>query len=206
MRGMAWFLCGVVVLFAVAVTGGVAFLMGAHGFSAREQPSALERWIVLRARSMAADAGSGRSADESLRRFSSSARRRRGRTGPITARPAMPITAAATPRLESTCIRQLPTCEGRIRRTSATASCSTSSRTGFGLTGMPAWSSGSEHDTEDSWKLVRFIRHLPMLTAEEAAEMQELNPKSPDELKEEQEEQEFLNGDQPHEHTQHEHH
>ena len=51
-----------------------------------------------------------------------------------------------------------------------------------------------------------FIRHLPKLTAEEEAEMQGLNPKSPDELKEEQEEKEFLNGDQSHEHTQHEHH
>jgi hypothetical protein len=56
-------------------------------------------------------------------------------------------------------------------------------------------------------ELVRFIRHLPKLTAEEEAEMQELNPKSPDELKEEQEEKEFLNGDQSHEHTpQHEQH
>jgi hypothetical protein len=46
--------------------------------------------------------------------------------------------------------------------------------------------------------------------------MKELNPKSPDELKEEQEEREFLNGsqaieqtkngDQSHEHAQHEHH
>jgi hypothetical protein len=49
---------------------------------------------------------------------------------------------------------------------------------------MPAWGSGSDHDTEDSWKLVRFIRHLPKLTTEEEAKMQELNPKSPDELKE----------------------
>jgi mono/diheme cytochrome c family protein len=78
---------------------------------------------------------------------------------------------------------------------------------GIRLTGMPGWGSGADHDTEDSWKLVRFIRHLPKLTAEEEAEMQELNPKSPDELKEEQEEKEFLNGDQSREQTpQHEHH
>jgi mono/diheme cytochrome c family protein len=77
---------------------------------------------------------------------------------------------------------------------------------GIRLTGMPAWGSGSEHDNQDSWKLVRFIRHLPKLTAEEDAEMKEMNPKSPDELKEEQEEREFLNGDQSHEHAQHEHH
>jgi hypothetical protein len=73
---------------------------------------------------------------------------------------------------------------------------------------MPAWGGGSGHDAEDSWKLVRFIRHLPQITAEEEAEMQALNPKTPDELKEEQEEREFLNGGSSNEHEQagHEHH
>jgi mono/diheme cytochrome c family protein len=77
---------------------------------------------------------------------------------------------------------------------------------GIRMTGMPAWGSGSPHDEQDSWKLVRFIRHLPQLTADEEREMQSLNPKSPDELKEEQEERDFLNGDQSHEHTAHQHH
>jgi mono/diheme cytochrome c family protein len=77
---------------------------------------------------------------------------------------------------------------------------------GVRFTGMPGWASGAHHDEEDSWKLVRFIRHLPQLTAAEEREMEALNPKSPDELKEEQEEKEFLNGDQPHEHTEHHHH
>lgn len=48
--------------------------------------------------------------------------------------------------------------------------------------------------------LVRFIRHLPKVTAEELTEMQKMNPKSPDDMKEEREEREFLNGDKPHEH------
>lgn len=77
---------------------------------------------------------------------------------------------------------------------------------GVRLTGMPAWSSGSEHDTQDSWKLVRFVRQLPKLSAEEEQEMKKMNPKTPDELKEEQEEREFLNGGESHEHSQHEHH
>ena len=77
---------------------------------------------------------------------------------------------------------------------------------GIRMTGMPAWGSGSQHDQQDSWKLVRFIRHLPQLTAAEEREMQALNPKSPDELKEEQEERDFLNGDQSHEHAEHHHH
>ena len=77
---------------------------------------------------------------------------------------------------------------------------------GVRLTGMPAWGSGSEHDTQDSWKLVRFIRHLPKLSTEEEQEMEQMNPKTPDELKEEQEEREFLNGGKSHEYAQHEHH
>ena len=77
---------------------------------------------------------------------------------------------------------------------------------GVRLTGMPGWATGAHHDEEDSWKLVRFIRHLPQLTPAEEREMEALNPKSPDELKEEQEEKEFLNGDQPHEHEHTEHH
>jgi hypothetical protein len=77
---------------------------------------------------------------------------------------------------------------------------------GVRLTGMPSWGSGADHDEQDSWKLVRFIRHLPKLTTEEEQEMQTLNPTSPDELKEEEEEREFLNGGQPDEHKQHEHH
>jgi hypothetical protein len=68
------------------------------------------------------------------------------------------------------------------------------------------WGSGSQHDEQDSWKLVRFIRHLPQLTAAEEREIEALNPKSLDELKEEQEEEEFLNGGQSHEHALREHH
>ena len=72
------------------------------------------------------------------------------------------------------------------------------------MTGMPGWG-GPNHDDLASWKLVRFIRHLPRLTPQEELDMQTLNPKSPDELKEEQEENEFLNGGTPHEPA-HQHH
>ena len=67
---------------------------------------------------------------------------------------------------------------------------------GVRLTGMPAFGgAGSEHGgTDDSWKLVHFIRHLPTLTAEERLEMEKYNPKGPDDRAEEQEENDFLNG------------
>src|SRR6202140_3412983 len=57
MRKLAWCVVGALALLAVMVLGGCVFLMGAHGFSAREQPGALERWTARRARSMAVPAG-----------------------------------------------------------------------------------------------------------------------------------------------------
>jgi mono/diheme cytochrome c family protein len=76
---------------------------------------------------------------------------------------------------------------------------------GIRLTGMPAWGSGSERDQQDTWKLVRFIRHLPSLTAVQLEQMKEFNPRSPQEIREEMEEQEFLNGGPVHPHEQQHH-
>lgn len=77
---------------------------------------------------------------------------------------------------------------------------------GVRFTGMPAF--GGEHGSEeDSWKLVRFIRHLPQLSPDERMEMERNNPKGPEDREEEQEENEFLKGqpvqqkpEQPHHH------
>jgi len=67
---------------------------------------------------------------------------------------------------------------------------------GVRLTGMPAFGGSADaHGGADaSWKLVRFIRHLPSLTPEERLEMEKYNPKGPDDRQEEQEEDDFLNG------------
>jgi mono/diheme cytochrome c family protein len=62
---------------------------------------------------------------------------------------------------------------------------------GIRLTGMPAWGGPTQDD--DSWKLVAFIRHLPQLTPQELKEMEQLNPKGPGERSEEEEEERFLN-------------
>jgi mono/diheme cytochrome c family protein len=64
---------------------------------------------------------------------------------------------------------------------------------GVRFTGMPAF--GGAHGSEqDSWKLVRFIRHLPQLSDEERIEMERYNPKGPGDREEEQEENDFLGG------------
>jgi mono/diheme cytochrome c family protein len=64
---------------------------------------------------------------------------------------------------------------------------------GVRFTGMPAFG-GAPGSQQDSWKLVRFIRHLPQLTGEERMEMERYNPKGPGDLEEEQEENDFLRG------------
>jgi mono/diheme cytochrome c family protein len=62
---------------------------------------------------------------------------------------------------------------------------------GIRLTGMPAW--GGPGKDDDSWKLVLFIRHLPQMTQQEMKEMEQFNPKSAADRSEEEEEQRFLN-------------
>jgi len=64
---------------------------------------------------------------------------------------------------------------------------------GVRFTGMPAFG-GAQGSEQDSWKLVRFIRHLPQLSDEERMEMERYNPKGPEDLEEEQEENDFLRG------------
>jgi mono/diheme cytochrome c family protein len=66
---------------------------------------------------------------------------------------------------------------------------------GVRFTGMPSFASHGMSD--DSWKLVLFIRHLPQLTAEEHIEMSRYNPKGPEDREEEKNEDEFLKGTTP---------
>ena len=64
---------------------------------------------------------------------------------------------------------------------------------GIRFTGMPGWGNGTNAGEESSWRLVRFIRHLPMLTAAELDAMKARNPRSPEEIRYEIEEERFLN-------------
>ena len=64
---------------------------------------------------------------------------------------------------------------------------------GIRLTGMPAWGNGTAESAHGSWTLVHFIRHLPQLTEEEIAEMAKLNANPAAEAAA-KEEEEFLAG------------
>ena len=77
---------------------------------------------------------------------------------------------------------------------------------GVRFTGMPGFATDGSQD-QDSWKLVRFIRHLPMITDEELAQMKDMNPKTPADLKEEEEIKRFLEGtENPPSNETHRHH
>jgi mono/diheme cytochrome c family protein len=207
MYKLGLFLAGALSVIVLATAGGGVFLMNARGFSAREAPSVLERWMVRRARSMATPSGA------------------RDRANPVPDSPE--VLAEARAHWADHCAvchsnngsgdaemgkRMYPPAPDM--RQPETQQMTDGElffviQNGIRLTGMPAWGSSAEaehsHDEEDSWKLVRFIRHLPQLTVEEEHEMQALNPRSPDDLREEQEERNFLNGEQLQEHVEHKH-
>ena len=66
---------------------------------------------------------------------------------------------------------------------------------GIRFTAMPAWGEGDPEQDVDSWKLVRFIRHIPQLTPQELERMKSLNPKTQHDLDEQAALDKFLQGD-----------
>ena len=66
---------------------------------------------------------------------------------------------------------------------------------GIRLTGMPAFGTEGSDDDPDSWKLVHFIRRLPSITADELEKMKGMNPKSPHAIEEEEAIRRFLAGE-----------
>ena len=197
-------LAGALSTVALLLLAGGVLLIGTHGLSAREQPGTLEQWVARQARSLAVPKNA------------------RKRENPVPDSPQVQADARAhwadhcaachanngSGDVEMGKHMYPPAPDMREPETQQMTDGELFFiiQNGIRMTGMPAWGSGSQHDEQDSWKLVRFIRRLPQLTPDQEREMQALNPKSPDELKEEQEEREFLNGDQSHEHAEHHHH
>lgn len=65
---------------------------------------------------------------------------------------------------------------------------------GIRLTGMPGFGTGTTDSAHGTWGLVHFIRHLPKLMPTEIEEMKKMNPVSPMEMQQQQSEAEFLEG------------
>jgi len=182
-----------IVALVLLATLGLGMATIRHGFSAREQPSALEAAIATKLRSMATPPS-----DKNAK-------------NPVQATPEV-LTEARDHFADHCAI-----CHGndgsgntvigqnlypkapdmRLERTQnlTDGEIYYIIHNGVRLTGMPAW--GTDGADEDSWKLVHFIRHLPHLTADEVKGMEALNPKSESDRQEEQEEEDFLNGKTP---------
>jgi mono/diheme cytochrome c family protein len=198
------FFLGILFVFVVAIVTGLALIRQSRGFSTREQATSMERWVARKAREIAmpADAKSRRNpvanspeviADGRAHwaDHCASCHANDGSGETVVGKNLYP--PAPDMRLPAT--QQLT--DGELFYII---------QNGIRLTGMPAWGTGSDHDEEDSWKLVHFIRHLPQVTWEEKKAMEKLNPKSPDDLREEVEEERFLRGEDAHETTPEHHH
>lgn len=189
---------------AIGLLAAALLLRNAHGFSASAPPTRLETWIAGWARAAALQADA------------------RGRANPVPNTPEV-LADARTHWADHCAVCHAndgggDTFMGRHTyppapdmRLPATQRMTDGElfyiiQNGIRLSAMPAWGGGSEHDALDSWKLVRFIRHLPNLTQEEKERMEKLNPKTPAELKEEEEEEKFLRGEDSNEQIQQHHH
>ena len=196
MQKLLWLLAGAITLAIVVAAGGLIFVKTrANGFSARAHPSTLEEFAAKAARTMALPAGA------------------RDKRNPIAT--SSEVIAEARAHWADHCApchandgsgdtaigRQMypPAPDMRKERTQRLTDGELFYiiESGIRLSGMPAWGSGTPQDTLDTWKLVHFIRHLPVLSPNDVKEMERLNPKSPDELDEERQEEQFLKGQTP---------
>ena len=192
MRNVLWFIAGAVALAIAALVSAIIFLKTAHGFSAHAQPSGVEAWVARQARGMAVPSGA------------------KQRKNPVPNSPEILAEARAhwadhcatchandgsgQTEIGGNMYPPAPDMRKRDTQDMTDGELFYIIQNGIRLSGMPAWGGGSEHDEQDSWKLVRFIRHLPNLSQAEIQEMQKLDPKTPEEREEEQEEEQFLNG------------
>jgi mono/diheme cytochrome c family protein len=195
---MRWRRVILIVVVVTAVAAGLGYFLFprafSDGFSAREEPSAIEAFVARRVRRL------------SLPRAAREAR------NPVAASPE--VLNGAMEHFADHCA----ICHGNDGRgktligkglypkppdmTEAGTQQLTDGelyyviQNGIRLTGMPAFGEeGANEPDNESWALVYFIRHLPVMTDEEVAEIKAMNPKSPSELAREERMRKFLEGD-----------
>lgn len=181
-----------IVLFVLAIV--VIVFMIRRGFSARDEPTAIEAFIAGRMRSWAVPSD--------LKQ----------------AKNPVPLTSAMLAEARDHFADHCAICHGNdgkgksyigqrlYPRTPDLTLASTQSRSdgelfatienGVRLTGMPGFGDGTAASKQSSWELVHFIRHLPKITTEELGAMEKQNPKSAVEWKEMEAEEQFLKGGQ----------
>lgn len=157
-------------LLAFVVAAGVGYwFLTSHGFSAREQPSALEIFLARNARRLATPADA------------------RARQNPV-GRTELAIAEARDHFADHCAVCHANDGSGKTQINSGLYPPAPDMRkvetqrlsdgelfyiiqNGIRFTGMPGW--GGED--EENWKLVLFIRHLPELTGKELELMNEIN-------------------------------
>jgi mono/diheme cytochrome c family protein len=181
------------VLGALLLAGAGALLVLRKGFSARDEPSGVEKWVARQARHLAVPRAARELKNPLPRTPEVLAEARahfadhcalchgndgRGKTeiGQNLYPKAPDMTLADTQGLS----------DGELFSII---------KNGIRLTGMPAWGQDTPEDDRASWELVHLIRHLPAITEAELREMATQNPVSPAELRERAEEEQFLEGD-----------
>jgi mono/diheme cytochrome c family protein len=180
------------ILFVVMLGGLVIVLwwLTQHGFSARDQPAAIEIWIARQLRHLAVP-GSQRSATNPIPSTPDILREARSHFADHCAICHANNGSGQTP-IGRNVYPKSPDLRAPDTQTMSDGELFYIIHNGIRFTAMPAWGKKRAEDDVDSWKLVHFIRHLPHLTPDELEEMHALNPKSLKELKEETEFERFL--------------
>jgi mono/diheme cytochrome c family protein len=195
MRTVIWILAGVIGLIVIAGLGGLIFLKtAANGFSARADPSALETMAAKMARKLALPAGAGEKQnpipdskevlEEAMAHWADHCAVCHSNDG------------SGQMQMGHQMYPHAPDMRKEETQKLTDGELFYIIENGIRLTGMPAWG-GTKAGKEASWKLVRFIRHLPQLSAQEVSQMEGLNPKSPEDFEQQQRAEQFLNGQTP---------
>ncbi len=185
-----WLVALIVVLLVVIVGFG---LVMRRGFSAREEPSAIEAAIARRVRHLSVPSGARETANPTTRspgvlaegreHFADHCASCHGNDG------------RGQTQLGRNLYPKAPDMRLPNTQSLSDGELFYIIHNGIRFTGMPAWGDGPPDDDLASWHLVHFIRHLPEITAQELEEMKALNPMTRAELDEEEETRRFLEGE-----------
>jgi mono/diheme cytochrome c family protein len=189
--GRAWTAVGLL----VAIPAGCAAWIAAHGISARDQPTGVEKVLARTLRHLGIPPAQRRLANpvpltpealtEGRMHWADHCALCHGNDG----RGQTEIGRNLFPKAPDMTLNETQRLsDGELRAIIAG---------GVRLTGMPAWGSADGKDDEETWKLVHFIRHLPKITPEESRQMDAMNPVSPMRMRQDREEAEFLSGAGP---------
>ena len=170
LRLLARWLVGVLAGIGVLAIATVIWLVSG-GMSSRRNAGTVENWIAVRLRSIAIPASDRQMTDPTppgplglkvgLERFAEHCAVCHGNDGSGQ----MDIARGMFPRP--------PDLRGEATQSMTDGEIFHIISNGVRFTGMPAWN----HEANDSWALVRFVRRLPQLTKAEMDRLKALNPK-----------------------------